>query len=146
MAAETKAFEFFDRALPEVADPEVRELFTVLRQEEVEHMQMVQEQMKKIPEETVTIRVISRTSRLLNSCQQSAVSSHFNRKDLTADSYSRRMPSDVQNLYPKPRLTTSGLASNVMVGRFSPSILTCASTDVPEYRMSTLAYQRLSNW
>lgn len=49
MAAETKAFEFFDGALPEVKDPEVRELFTELRQEEVEHMDMVREQMKKIP-------------------------------------------------------------------------------------------------
>jgi rubrerythrin len=50
MAAETKAFEFFDGALPDVEDPEVRELFTELRQEEVEHMQMVREQMKKIPD------------------------------------------------------------------------------------------------
>ena len=48
LAAETKAFEFFDGALPEVEDPEVRELFTELRQEEVEHMQLVREQMKKI--------------------------------------------------------------------------------------------------
>jgi rubrerythrin len=47
LAAETKAFEFFDGALPEVEDPEVRELFTELRQEEVEHIQMVREQMKK---------------------------------------------------------------------------------------------------
>jgi rubrerythrin len=51
LAAETKAFEFFDRALPQVDDPEVRELFTELRQEEVEHMQMVREQMKKLPPE-----------------------------------------------------------------------------------------------
>ena len=50
LAAETKAFEFFDGALPEVSDPEVRELFTELRQEEVEHMQMVREQMKKNPD------------------------------------------------------------------------------------------------
>ena len=50
LAAETKAFEFFDGALPEVSDPEVRELFTELRQEEVEHMQMVRDQMKKIPD------------------------------------------------------------------------------------------------
>lgn len=49
MAAERKAFEFFDGALPEVTDPEVRELFTELRQEEVEHMEMVREQMKKVP-------------------------------------------------------------------------------------------------
>jgi len=49
LAAETKAFEFFDGALPEVEDPEVRELFTELRQEEVEHMQMVREQMEQLP-------------------------------------------------------------------------------------------------
>lgn len=49
LAAETKAFEFFDAALPEVADPEVRELFTELRQEEVEHMDLVREQMKRTP-------------------------------------------------------------------------------------------------
>ena len=49
MAAERKAFEFFDGALVEVTDSEVRELFTVLRQEEVEHMEMVREQMKKVP-------------------------------------------------------------------------------------------------
>jgi rubrerythrin len=48
MAAERKAFEFFDGALPEVTDSEVRELFTELRQEEVEHMEMVREQMKKV--------------------------------------------------------------------------------------------------
>jgi rubrerythrin len=50
LAAETKAYEFFDGALPEVEDPEVRELFTELRQEEVEHMQMVREQMKNLPQ------------------------------------------------------------------------------------------------
>jgi rubrerythrin len=49
MAAERKAFEFFDGALPEVKDSEVRELFTELRQEEVEHMEMVRGQMKKAP-------------------------------------------------------------------------------------------------
>jgi len=50
LAAETKAYEFFDGALPEVEDPEVRELFSELRQEEVEHMQMVREQMTKLPQ------------------------------------------------------------------------------------------------
>jgi len=49
MAAERKAFEFFDGALPEIKDAGVRELFTELRQEEVEHMEMVRGQMKKIP-------------------------------------------------------------------------------------------------
>jgi rubrerythrin len=50
LAAETKALKFFDAALPEVEDPEVRELFTELRQEEVEHMQMVRDQMTKTPD------------------------------------------------------------------------------------------------
>ena len=50
LAAETKAFHFFDDALPEVEDPEVRELFTELRQEEIEHMQMVRDQMKNAPD------------------------------------------------------------------------------------------------
>jgi rubrerythrin len=50
LAAETKAFKFFDGALPEVEDPEVRELFTELRQEEVEHMQIVRQQMKRAPD------------------------------------------------------------------------------------------------
>jgi rubrerythrin len=49
LAAETKAFKFFDDALPELEDPEVRELFTELRQEEVEHIQMVRGEMKKAP-------------------------------------------------------------------------------------------------
>jgi rubrerythrin len=48
LAAETKAYEFFDGALPEVEDPEVRKLFTELRQEEVEHMQMVRDQTWKV--------------------------------------------------------------------------------------------------
>lgn len=50
LAAETKAFKFFDGALPEVEDLEVRELFSELRQEEVEHMQLVREQMKQAPD------------------------------------------------------------------------------------------------
>lgn len=50
LAAETKAFEFFDRALPQVSDPEVRELFSELRQEEVEHMELVRRQMAKADE------------------------------------------------------------------------------------------------
>lgn len=50
LAAETKAFEFFDAALSKIADSEVRQLFTELRQEEVEHMDMVREQMKRVPQ------------------------------------------------------------------------------------------------
>jgi len=50
LQAETKAFNFFDSALPEVEDPEVRALFSELRQEEVEHQQMVRAEMAKLPQ------------------------------------------------------------------------------------------------
>jgi len=49
LRAETKAFNFFDGALPEVEYPEVKELFSELRQEEVEHQQMVRAEMAKLP-------------------------------------------------------------------------------------------------
>jgi rubrerythrin len=49
LQAETKAFNFFDNALPEVEDPDVRDLFSELRQEEVEHQQLVQAEMAKLP-------------------------------------------------------------------------------------------------
>jgi len=48
LQAETKAFNFFDRALPEVTDAKVRELFAELRQEEVEHQEMVRAEMAKL--------------------------------------------------------------------------------------------------
>lgn len=47
--AETKAYEFFDRALPSIDDPDVRELFSELRQEEVEHQEMVRAEIAKLP-------------------------------------------------------------------------------------------------
>jgi rubrerythrin len=49
MAAEKKAHDFYDLALPGITDPDVRELFTELRDEEVEHMEMLREQMAKLP-------------------------------------------------------------------------------------------------
>ena len=49
--AETKAYDFFDRALPSIEDPDVRELFTELRQEEIEHQDLVKKVMAKVPEE-----------------------------------------------------------------------------------------------
>jgi rubrerythrin len=49
--AETKAYEFFDRALPEIEDTDVRELFAELRQEEVEHQDLVKKVMAKVPDE-----------------------------------------------------------------------------------------------
>jgi rubrerythrin len=49
--AETKAYEFFDRALPRIENGDVRELFAELRQEEVEHQEMVRAEMAKLSPE-----------------------------------------------------------------------------------------------
>ena len=48
--AEQKAYDFYDMALPGVTDPEVIELFTELRDEELEHVEMLQEAMAKLPD------------------------------------------------------------------------------------------------
>ncbi len=50
LAAERKAYDFYDKALPGITDPEVRELFTELRDEETEHVKMLQDEMAKLPE------------------------------------------------------------------------------------------------
>jgi rubrerythrin len=47
--AERKAFDFYDRALRRVSQPEVRELFEELRAEEAEHVRMVEGIMAKLP-------------------------------------------------------------------------------------------------
>jgi len=49
LAAEKKAYDFYDIALPGVTNPEVRELFTELRDEEAEHVEMLREAMTKLP-------------------------------------------------------------------------------------------------
>jgi rubrerythrin len=49
LEAEQKAYDFYDSALPGVADPEIRELFTELRDEETEHVEMLREAMAKLP-------------------------------------------------------------------------------------------------
>ena len=49
LAAEKKAYDFYDMALPGITDPEVRELFTELRDEETEHVELLQEAMAKLP-------------------------------------------------------------------------------------------------
>lgn len=49
LASETKAHEFFVRALPHVADPGVRGLFEELRDEEVLHQSLVREAMRALP-------------------------------------------------------------------------------------------------
>jgi len=49
LAAEKKAYDFYDMALPGITDPEVRTLFTELRAEETEHVEMLREAMAKLP-------------------------------------------------------------------------------------------------
>ena len=49
LAAEKKAYDFYDMALPGITDPEVRALFTELRDEETEHVEMLREAMAKLP-------------------------------------------------------------------------------------------------
>ena len=51
LAAEQKAYDFYDSALPGITDSDVIELFTELRDEEVEHVEMLKEAMAKLPEE-----------------------------------------------------------------------------------------------
>jgi rubrerythrin len=50
LASETKAHEFFVRAIPHLADPEVKKLFQELRDEEVLHQSLVREAMRALPE------------------------------------------------------------------------------------------------
>jgi rubrerythrin len=49
LRAETKAHEFFIRALPHITDGEVRTLFEELRDEEVVHQTLVREAMRNLP-------------------------------------------------------------------------------------------------
>jgi rubrerythrin len=49
LAAEKKAYDFYDMALPGITDPDVRTLFTELRDEETEHVEMIRETMAKLP-------------------------------------------------------------------------------------------------
>jgi len=49
VAAEKKAYDFYDMALPGITDTDVRELFTELRDEEAEHVEMLREAMTRLP-------------------------------------------------------------------------------------------------
>ena len=49
LEAEQKAYDFYDMALPGITDPDVIELFTELRDEETEHVEMLKEAMAKLP-------------------------------------------------------------------------------------------------
>jgi rubrerythrin len=55
LAAEEKAYEFYDMALPGITDPEVRKLFIELRDEETEHVEMLQKEMAKLPPSASTV-------------------------------------------------------------------------------------------
>ena len=49
LAAEKKAYDFYDMALPGITYTDVRELFTEHRDEETEHVEMLREAMAKLP-------------------------------------------------------------------------------------------------
>lgn len=49
LAAEHKAWSFFDEALKTVEDEQVRALFTELRDEEAHHSQLVRELLERVP-------------------------------------------------------------------------------------------------
>ena len=49
LSSEQKAHDFYDQALPYVTNPEIRELFTELRKEEVEHVELVQKCIANLP-------------------------------------------------------------------------------------------------
>jgi rubrerythrin len=49
LSSEQKAYDFYDQALPHVSNPEIKELFTELRDEETEHVRMVEEAIAKLP-------------------------------------------------------------------------------------------------
>ena len=49
LASEEKAFWFYDEAIKHVTNPGVRELFTELRDEETEHVRLVQDAIKALP-------------------------------------------------------------------------------------------------
>ncbi|MDH3281548.1 MAG: ferritin family protein [Gammaproteobacteria bacterium] len=49
LASEKKAFAFYDEALPGVKQPDVKALFEELRDEEAEHIQMIETIIAKLP-------------------------------------------------------------------------------------------------
>ena len=49
LASEKKAFEFYDQALPSVKQPDVKALFEELRDEEAEHIHMIETIIAKLP-------------------------------------------------------------------------------------------------
>jgi len=49
LASERKAYAFYDQAIPHVTNPEIRALFTELRDEETEHVRLVQGAIANLP-------------------------------------------------------------------------------------------------
>jgi len=49
LAAEVRAWEFYDRAIPHVQDPDVRAFFEELRAEEVEHQELLRGMLARLP-------------------------------------------------------------------------------------------------
>lgn len=50
MESEVKAYDFYNEALAEISDAEVRELFLQLRDEEAKHQKMIHQIIAKMPE------------------------------------------------------------------------------------------------
>ena len=48
-SSEQKAYDFYDEALPNITDADVRTLFVELRDEETEHVRMIEEAVAKLP-------------------------------------------------------------------------------------------------
>ena len=48
-SSEQKAYDFYDEALPNITDAAVRTLFVELRDEETEHVRMIEEAVAKLP-------------------------------------------------------------------------------------------------
>ena len=51
LESEVKAYDFYHDALPEISDPEVRELFVNLREEEARHQELIKETRAKVPKD-----------------------------------------------------------------------------------------------
>lgn len=51
LESEQKALDFYEGALPHTTDPQIQELFKELRDEEIEHVRMVQEAIAALPPE-----------------------------------------------------------------------------------------------
>ena len=49
LAAEKKAYDFYDQALPSVTQPDVKALFEELRDEEAEHVRLIESIIAKLP-------------------------------------------------------------------------------------------------